>query len=156
MKEQLLKFRKEIGYILAIAGVAIWIFLVWKRCGIFFETNDDRVMAEILSGVTALSPDGHVVYVNFLLGKLISLLYLAFPNVAWWGACLIFAHGLFWGLLIGSAVRRSEDVLEEAVALAIGAAFLCAHLRFLGNVQFTSTAALLAAAGWGCLIMQRG
>lgn len=85
MKEQLLKFRKEIGYILAIAGVAIWIFLVWKRCGIFFETNDDRVMAEILSGVTALSPDGHVVYVNFLLGKLISLLYLAFPNVAWWG-----------------------------------------------------------------------
>ena len=41
--------------------------IVWTVVGNYFETNDDRFIAEILSGAIGWQPEAHVIFVNYLL-----------------------------------------------------------------------------------------
>mgnify|MGYP006909857625 CR=1 FL=1 len=51
-----------VGTILLFASF-LWI----KDMGVYFETNDDRIIAEILSGVHSLTQDPHTIHENYLL-----------------------------------------------------------------------------------------
>ena len=51
-----------VGTILLFASF-FWI----KDMGVYFETNDDRIIAEILSGVHSLTQDPHTIHENYLL-----------------------------------------------------------------------------------------
>ena len=67
-----------VGTILLFASF-LWI----KDMGVYFETNDDRIIAEILSGVHSLTQDPHTIHENYLLMLPLSLLYY-FRSVMVW------------------------------------------------------------------------
>ena len=70
--------KRKAGMILT--GILFLFFiLIWKSAGIYFETNDDKFIAEILSGAVTGEPDGHVVYINYLLSYLLSLVSDSIP-----------------------------------------------------------------------------
>lgn len=126
---------------------------VYVKCGIFFETNDDRLIGEILSGTIVLKPDGHTVYVNYLLSESLSFLYTVFPQIAWYGLFLILAHGICYFTMLNEAFLHLRTKTAFVIGILVSLSVLISTLRILGNIQFTSTAALLAISGYLYLLL---
>ena len=149
------KVKNAGGVLLALLIVSFWIICVYWKCGIFYETNDDRLIGEILSGVVTGKPDGHTVYVNYLLSGPLSLLYAAFPRVTWYGLFLIAAQGAAWFVMLWQAFKHTGTKTGTVLVAAAFSVLLLCNLRLLGNIQYTSTAALLAIAGYVCLLSEK-
>ena len=73
----------------ALLMAALWIFLIYRFAGIFFETNDDRLLSEIFSGSMTGVPEPHSYYVDYILGFVLSLLYRATTDIPWYGGMLV-------------------------------------------------------------------
>ena len=58
--------QKKYLLFLAFLAAAFWILLAYYKTGIFFETNDDRYISEILSGTLTGTPEAHTTHVNYL------------------------------------------------------------------------------------------
>jgi hypothetical protein len=143
------------------AGVlsALFIFLVWYKSGIYFETNDDRYISSMLSGVITGYPEANVPYVNYLLTLPLSLLYRINYSlgwqVQWYGIVLILFHWLAYTFIIKSAWVRCSGPVQMIITSGVAGVFCMSFYYMLGHIQFTSTAMLLAMTGWFCLIMYR-
>lgn len=134
--------------------VFLMVALVWYRTGIYFETNDDKCITEILCGRMTGSPDAHAVYVSYLLSLPLSLLYRAAPAVPWYGMVLVLYQIFAYTAVLESVYSRCRRAPEFAAGTALAALILLMNLYLLGCIQYTSTAALLAAAGYFCLLVQ--
>lgn len=140
---------------LAAAVSAALIFFAWRRTGLYFETNDDVTIASILSGVITGEPDAHVVYVNYLLSLPLSLLYRFTAGVPWYGGMLVLFMALCFGSMLDSAYTRCTGWLHYLPVTAAAAGIFIAYYYCMGMVQYTSTAAFLAAGGYVCFLLRR-
>lgn len=140
--------------ILAPVVILLIIFFVWKKTGIFFETNDDKYITEILSGVHTGEPDAHAEFINYFLALPISLLYRISNGAPWYGLFLILSQALAYVGVLESIYSRCRNIAETALGTLIAVALTLAGLYPLGCIEFTSTAAILAAAGYFCLLVQ--
>lgn len=143
------KFRIPIAFCMA----AVWIFFINRCVGIFFETNDDRLISEIFSGAMTGSPEAHAYYVDYILGFILSLLYRMTTEVPWYGGMLVLFQFLCWFFIANAFLaccKSRRDCFQ---------AFLCCILLYaagfyvIAGIQFTSTAALLAITGYLCLLL---
>ena len=98
--------------------VAFGILVYVKQMGVYFETNDDRIIAEILSGAYSTAPDPHVIHENYLLTLPLSLLYRITVNIPWYGLCLLLFHVLAWFVIENSFLSRCEKWREYCLVLA--------------------------------------
>lgn len=136
------------------AGIfLLWLFAVWKTAGICFEFNDDRCIGEILSGSMTGEPEAGTVYMNYLPGLLLSSLYRITTKIPWYGGMLALFHLAVYTALTLGAWSRAKKPVEYAVFAGLTGCFALAGLYLTAAVQYTSTAALMAAAGYGCLIL---
>lgn len=140
--------------VLAPIVILLIIVFVWQSAGIFFETNDDKCITEILSGVLTGEPEARVGYVSYPLALPISLLYRVTDEVPWYGLFLIFSQVLAYVGILESVYSRCRNIVETVLGTVAVAAFVLTGLYLLGSIQFTSTAALVAAAGYFCLLVQ--
>lgn len=145
-------YRRSLAAIIA-AGMILAV--LWKA-GIYFETNDDRYIASILSGVITSEPDAHVLYVNYLLTFPLSLLYRLTTAVPWYGGMLILFQWLAYYNILDSAYIRCRNTFQIIAVTAMTFSFFMAYCYMLGLIQYTSTAALLAMSGYVCLILNTG
>lgn len=139
---------------LALGIISLFFIFVYKTTGIYFETNDERIISEILSGALSAKPDAHVAHINYLLTLPIAGLYSLTKQVPWYGLCLILLQGLAYFLVFISIYfkcRRKRDIL---VSTALFIIILFSNISLLGKIQFTSTAMLMAAAGYLCLLIE--
>lgn len=81
---------------LTLCAAAVWIFLINHFAGIYFETNDDRLLSEIFSGSMTGSPEAHSYYVDYILGFVLALLYRVTDAVPWYGGMLVLFQFLCW------------------------------------------------------------
>lgn len=138
--------------LLSVIMAILCIIVVQWKTGIYFETNDDRFLTEILSGSVTQGPEAHTVYVNYLLSLPLSLLYRITLGIPWYGGCLILLQLVAYSGIFESVLSCCEKKWETAVAVCVcGGLFLC-NLYLTGLLQYTSTAALLAIAGYACLM----
>lgn len=135
--------------------VAFGILVYVKQMGVYFETNDDRIIAEILSGAYSTAPDPHVIHENYLLTLPLSLLYRITVNIPWYGLCLLLFHVLAWFVIENSFLSRCEKWKEYCLVLAGLSGLFLGSLSLIGRIQFTSTAVMLAIAGYVALIMEK-
>lgn len=140
--------------LLALTVVSLLTFLVWKCTGIYFETNDDRLLTEIMSGATTLKPDAHAVYVNYLLALPISKLYTLTNAVPWYGLCLILFQVLAYTLVLITIYHKCRNKLELLLGTFFFVILFSSNIYLLGRIQYTSTAILMAIAGYLCLIIE--
>ncbi|MCD7842016.1 MAG: hypothetical protein LUG56_06045 [Lachnospiraceae bacterium] len=141
---------------LAAAGMtAFFTVMILAGVGVCFETNDDRIFVEFLSGSLTGSPDAHAIYLNYLLSWPLMVLYRVTPSVPWYGLFLIASHctALFLILRNILAVLETKEGTIRGIFLCVG--LLLADIYLFSQIQFTSTAALLAIAGYSCVLSGR-
>jgi len=152
---KMLRKKKYFGLLVCMIISAIYIGAVLCTTGIFFEHNDDRYMAEILSGVLTREPDAHVVHINYLLSLPLAGLYRIAPNVPWYGTFLILLHFIIYTILGKLVFNVCENWVERVIGLGSMFILAAAHIYMLGELQFTSTAAMLAVSGYVCLLVDK-
>lgn len=131
---------------------ALVLFVYYNRCGSVFETNDDRVIAELLGGVVTGQPTGQVLSLRILLGGSIAFLYRLAGGIPWYGIFLIGAAAVSYCLLAYVFLQTGQRTTEKIPGL-LGAVFvLLCGLHPFGRVGYQMTAGLLAACGYGAVL----
>lgn len=108
-----------------------------------FEGSDDITIVQFVNGSCG-SYDPHLVYQNYLVGLVLSLLYRHFPMTPWyswfqfWALCASFTAITY---VLCCRVRRGAGF-----ALALLVQSFAAYECYI-NIQYTKTAGVLAAAG---------
>lgn len=148
--------RKKLPEWLPAAGMSLFLLgFVWTVLGNYFETNDDRFIAEILSGAIGGQPEAHVVYVNYLLSWPISVLYRLNVRIPWYGLLLLLFQIFTYTALFQSAYSRGKSVVEKAVIAGFMGSCVLLNLYITVAVQYTSTAAIMAVTGYMCLLLDQ-
>ena len=120
----------------------------------FFGSNDDAYVAQILSGRggAAAEPTPYISFINYALCRAFTWFYSIIPMVPWWTVfhlAAIFAalSAIGHALLVEACDRLAgRRVKPWMIALALCAADFGIAAYFVGRLQFTFTASLLMAA----------
>ncbi|MCM1063922.1 MAG: hypothetical protein NC420_05495 [Eubacterium sp.] len=142
------KYRKAVAPFVVLVMVAV----IWHKTGIYFETNDDRCIAEILCGRMTGAPQARTIYVSYLLALPLSWLYRIMPKVPWFGLTLILFQILAYTAVLESIYSHCRKMWQIAAGTVFTGMALLLDLYMLGRIQYTATAGLLAAAGYFCLL----
>lgn len=138
---------------LALSVPLVLLGFVMYKTGCYFETNDDRYITSILSGVITGSPDAHAIYVNYLLTFPLSLLYRITIKVPWYGGMLFLFQWLIYASVLESAYSSCRKWVHLILVTAMVGGFFIAYYYIVGLIEFTSTAAMLASAGYACILL---
>ena len=131
------------------------LLFIYVKCGVYFEMNDDRMINEILTGVLTGSPDGHAIFLNYLLGGFLAFLYSLAGDIPWFGLLLVGSHLAVYWCFFGILLERSRGLYQHVLGVFCGLFLICSNLYIFGEIQYTSTAALLAAGGYFCLVFDK-
>lgn len=143
------KYRIPFSFCIA----ALWIFLIYRFAGIYFETNDDRILTEIFSGAMTGSPEAHAYYVDYLLGFLLASLYRLTTNIPWYGGMLVLFQFLCHFLIADAFLSRGKNKKDFFFAFVFCGILYAAGFYTIANIQYTSTAAMLAITGYLCFLL---
>lgn len=144
-----------IKILLSVSISLIFILGIWQITGICFETNDDKFITEILSGTLTGKPDPHAVFLNYLLSYPLHLLYRMTTDIPWYGGMLVLCHFLAYVALLQSTWSRCQTNWEYLFTGGLVCCAALANLYITAAIQFTSTAALMAIAGYTCLLLHK-
>lgn len=94
MKFMIRKLRSSptLRFFCIIVGFFLLFILLYKLFTLRYESNDDVVMMLISAGYFSDSPNHHLVFINALLGYLISGLEKFYPAFNWYSIVLVFIH----------------------------------------------------------------
>lgn len=145
--------KKMYKHILSICIPAALIFIVWYKMGIFYSTNDDRCLTEMLAGLVTNEYEPHLIYVNYLLALPLSLLYRITTSVSWFGAFIIILYYLSYVFILEAIYSKTKNLLQEIVITAVIACFFFSHIYLIGQTTYTVIAAFAAIAGYCCLLL---
>lgn len=137
----------------AFCMAAIWIFFIYRTVGIYFETNDDRMIAEILSGAMTGVPEAHTYYVGYLLGLLFSSLYRLTTDIPWYGGTLVLFQFICCFLIADAFLSRCKHKKDCFFAIIFIILIYSISFYVVAGIQFTSTAAMLAITGYLCFLL---
>lgn len=126
---------KERTYQLARFGMSVGIaaamlLAVYFRAGIYFESNDDRNITEILSGAFGGRPDAHTVYVNYWLSVLLSGLYRITLQIPWYGLMLLLFHMMSYVLILDTVIKLGRSKLKILISIGIVMTLFFAEFLF--------------------------
>ena len=141
--------RKRTGAAAAASVLLAFIFglAVYQTMGFVYAIADDVIMRDIASGAFTGTPDGHLIFVQYALGWLISRLYLINRSVDWYG--FFMAGALFLSLAAilyrGLAAEKSFrwKCVYSVGAMGVTLTVLVAHAA---QFEWTISAAALGAA----------
>ena len=151
----MLKKRELLTGIFSAITVALILGLFYWRCGVYFETNDERYMIHILSGSMTGRPDPHVVYMNYILGVIFSSLYTLTTQVPWLGLFLIACYYISYVCIMYCLVMKGRNIIEICAYWVTGILFVCMNLYIFCELQFTTIAGVLAITGYFLLVQDR-
>jgi hypothetical protein len=110
-----------------------------------FEANDDVYMLLFASGKYSGTPEAHLVFINYVYGLFLKLLYSWNNEVEWYSLIFAFFHIVCITVIAWFvSVSSNAKLLFKLLFLCI---FYSLELRFIMYFQFTTTAALCAISG---------
>ena len=131
----------------------LFFYFVWMKCGLWFETNDDLIINDLLRGAITGKPEYHTIYNSVILTAPLSLLYRIAPTIPWWGGFLLVCNGISILIPLDAIVKKSKDLFTMFCGGFAVLACLLPSLYIRGRLQYTSTAMLLAIAGFVALVL---
>ena len=108
-----------------------------------FETNDDNGLIAIASGIRGVR-DPHIVHTNYLVGRLMTALYAAVPEIQWWSILQFFLMFASFALVTYIFIRRDTGIAKVLFITAVISFF--AYEGYV-RIQYTKTAGIISAAG---------
>ncbi len=149
------RFFQKFSLIPEIIICVLFFYLIWVKCGLWFETNDDLIINDLLRGAVTGKPEYHTIHNSVILTAPLSLLYRIAPSIPWWGGFLLLCNGLSIIVPIDAIVKKSNNLFNLFVCPAVYAICLLVTWSLRGRIQFTSTAMLLAIAGFVALVFYK-
>lgn len=144
--EQRLKTIRDI--LLSLIAVMVFAIALGYFCNFYYDLNDDVLMKDILSGTYTGIPEARNIQMLYPAGLLVSMLYRLIPTLPWYGIFLCFCHFICAVLIAKRMISFAAGVLKKGLLLLLLGLLFCALILYeLVFVQYTVTAAMLAATG---------
>ena len=128
------------------ASICVFIFIVY--CHFFipiaYAVNDDVTMRTIASGELTGTPDGHLIYVQYVVGVFLSFLYSIYNHVDWYGCFMLSVILMCTGILLIRAKKIFKNNLLFGL-VCVSAVFSVAILENYVCFQFTVVSAIAAS-----------
>ena len=109
-----------------------------------FEENDDICMLLISSGSYSGTPDAHLIFINYIYGIILKLLYSGWMGVEWYALSFVVLHIVSISVILFSVIKSTENIMLKFIFALL---FYSVELQVLLHLQFTTTAALVCLAG---------
>ena len=145
--------KKTHKHLLAFAISVIYIVAVYFLIGIYFSTNDDRFMGELMSGAITGNIESHLVYVNYLLSLPLSLLYRITTGISWFGILLVLFHWFSCYCILDSFYSKAKSKTHICISTVLAGLLFLTELYLISQISYTMTASFMAVAGYVCLIL---
>ena len=139
---------------LAVFAVLLLIFvLLYKLTGIYYGVNDDTSMQKLAAGTITGKPDGHLIFMTYPAGCIISGLFRFIPGIDWYGLFLVGCLFLSYFIIVSRVFLRSADKPRPIITVVIVSMLITAFLLIdsLLQFQFTLVAGVLGATALFCL-----
>lgn len=81
--------KKYVISALIFAGLVLFFCVLYKTIGFYYGTNDDMTMQKIASGYYDGEPDGHTVFIRYVLGIIIASLFRFNPSFDWYAVVML-------------------------------------------------------------------
>ena len=130
--------------ILLVIFNAVLVLLFTFILPIRFEENDDVMMLLFSSGSYTGHPENVLVFINYIYGSVLQVFYSVLPNYEWYTLFFLFFHVISVSVLSYEILRNQTNKITKVVLMLILYLF---EVRLLFQLQFTTTAALLALSG---------
>jgi hypothetical protein len=114
-----------------------------------FETGDDVGMMFTASGIRTGEPSEYLIYTNILIGKILKFMYMYVSSINWYSVYLYLTHFLAMLVICYSILRLNFRWMSILQYLFL---FIFFEYTLLMNLQFTTTASLVALSGV-CLLI---
>lgn len=130
---------------------AVLFLIIYKFIPIVYSTNDDRMIAEIISGQFTGTPESYAIQMTYGFTWFLSKLYLLTRDFNWYGIILIFVQIFSFGAILyrlqSFAKKWKTKLFLVAAAMAV---FVAVWLKVYVQMTYTSIAAFvgLAAIFW--------
>lgn len=148
MPHKLIRFIKEnrtrFWFSILVNTLMLIFFNIFFYCR--FHTVDDVFMEMIACGAYG-DPDLHLIYTNSILGFALSMLYKITDQIPWYGIMHIIMAWISFSSIFYVFMNKKNKMLS---VLVLAVLFIFSYEAYT-KVQFTKTAAYLAAAGYSLI-----
>lgn len=143
--------RKNFEFIGSMILSAALFLIIYKFIPIVYSTNDDRMIAEIVSGQFTGTPESYGIQMTYGFTWFLSKLYEITRSFNWYGIVLICAQIFSFGAILYRLQSFSEKWQKKLLlVLAVIGVYLAVWLKVYVQLTYTTTAAFvgLAAIFW--------
>lgn len=131
---------------LSCALSVLFIVTVYKTMGIYYAINDDMTMKNIVSGVFDGKPDSHIVYIQYIIGLLLSTLHTIKAGIDWYGVFMLGTVAISLACMVYKSYMITSEKKQYGVFLCGLILFFIVSLKEVFNFQWTVVAAFPGAA----------
>lgn len=132
-----------LAYILPLAAVAFFAL----RYGMYYNTNDDMTFKAISAGLYDGIPDGHLIFIQYVLGYPLSRLCAAFSRIDFYGCLIVLINYLCITSVLYRVLSLCRDKKQKLITyIAAGCILIMVCMLDFFIFQWTVTASVCAAA----------
>lgn len=137
------RMKRYYNYVLPVFIVFILCIFFYKNFSVLYYINDDTTMRNIASGAYTGTPDGHLIFIQYILGWFISSFYKMIPDIDWYGLFLYTFHFVCLIAILYRVLRWARDRNRLFIILITMILFCLIDIEnFTTSLQFTTTAAI--------------
>ena len=117
------KQQKRYGEWIYFVIIAVYFMVICCTVPVVYGINDDTTMRDIAAGAITGTPDGHLIFVKYALGKILSIIYLVLPGVDWyalvWLGLIVFCFILIVFRMHSLCMRKGVNPFLEILGYLI-------------------------------------
>ena len=139
--------RKTLEFFGSMMLSAVLFLIIYKFIPIVYSTNDDRMIAEIISGQFTGTPEGYAIQMTYGFTWLLSRLYVLTRSLNWYGIILIAMQIFSFGTILYRLQSFSKDWRKKLLlVISAMAVFTAVWLKVYVQMTYTTTAAFVGMA----------
>lgn len=143
---ELYKKKFVIFLFIFLINFLIWFFL-YRGSWSFFSSNDDTGMMKVLSGYVSGKTTSQHPYIGYFLGKILSKLYIWYPNISWYSIYSVFVMLFSVSIIYYEFVFIFARNKTNITYIILFSLFFISFVLFLFiNISFTLNASLCGTA----------
>ena len=142
------KARILAALLLSLLITGLYFIFVYQRLPFIYDINDDVAMRNVAAGVITGEPDGHLIFVKYILGLPISALYRLFPGMDWYGLAMIGIMLFSFSMMLYRGLASKRSIVWKAGYTLLGLLlFTSIGIQHVTAFQWTVAAAMAGVAG---------
>lgn len=139
--------RKTLEFFGSMMLSAVLFLIIYKFIPIVYSTNDDRMIAEIISGQFTGTPESYAIQMTYGFTWLLSRLYMLTRSLNWYGIVLISMQIFAFGTILYRLQSFSKKWKNKMfLVVSVMAVFAAVWLKVYVQMTYTTTAAFVGMA----------